>query len=113
MNDRIITRLFGALQAIYGHKWSSLVVDEDMLNGMIDVWGRTLVDIDPMRIKQVLDTLPNEYPNWPPTVGQFLQLCNVGQNKDLPEFKSLPKPEADPKIAEDAFNQLRAMGMIK
>ena len=111
MNDKLITRLFGVMHSIYGHKWSSLIVDDDMLNAMASTWGNTLRDVDPLTIKQVLDQLPTEHPEWPPTVGQFLALCKVG--KDPTMKPQLPKPAGDPAVAEDAFAQLRNSGVIK
>ena len=79
-----------------------------MLNGMIDVWGSALAGVDPMEIKSALDRLPTDFPEWPPTVGQFLALCNVGKY-DLPEFKQLPRPWGSEEIAGSAFAELKSI----
>ena len=101
------------LTAIYGQKWTSLIIDEQMLEDMQKVWSHHLRKEPVEDIKKALDRLPREYPNWPPTVGQFLELCRIGKDPSLPEFVSLPRPWGDEKIANDAFAELRRMGMIK
>ena len=105
LDDRVTTRLFGALHALYGHKWSSLIVDDDMLNTMMNAWGHTLADIEPQTIKTVMDKLPMEYPNWPPTVGQFLELCKVGKEPAM--RPQLPKPRGNEQIALDALAEMK------
>lgn len=72
---------------------------------MEKVWGMTLASIATETIKQVLATLPKEYPNWPPTVGQFLELCKVGKDPILRQ--ALPKPRGDEKIALQALNEMK------
>jgi hypothetical protein len=72
---------------------------------MRNVWGHTLMDVEPLVMKSVLDKLPQEYPNWPPTVGQFLELCKVGIDPAM--RPSLPKPRGDEKIALDALAQMK------
>jgi hypothetical protein len=103
--------VFAVLTAIYGQKWTSLVIDEQMLVDMQTVWGHHLRDINLDQVKIALDRLPREYPNWPPTVGQFAELCEAC--KVVPYNPQLPKPrtEAMEKAAEEAFKQLR--GILK
>jgi len=76
-----------------------------MLNDMQTVWGHHLRNIDLDQIKAALDRLPREYPNWPPTVGQFLELTKVG--KDPLMKPALPKPRGDEKIALDALAEMK------
>jgi len=111
MNNNLLTRLFAVLAAQYGVKWTSLIQNEDAENAMRNVWGAGLAEIDPMVIKAVLDRLPTEYPNWPPTVGQFLALCKVGND---PTMKPrLPKPRGDEKIAMDALAEMKRILNLK
>ena len=111
MNDKVPTRMIAVMSVQYGQKFTSLIQNEDAENAFRQVWGNTLSAIGIQTIKQVLDQLPTEHPEWPPTVGQFLALCKVG--KDPTMKPQLPKPAGDPAVAEDAFAQLRQMGAIK
>jgi len=104
----ILDRVFAVLTAIYGQKWTSLIIDEQMLVDMQKVWAYHLRDITVAEIKVALDKVPKDYPTWPPTVGEFMELCNFGKDH-LPEFKSLPRPYSAPEIAMPAFEQLRSV----
>ena len=106
MDDKVITRIFAVLAAQYGSRWTSLIQNEESETATRRVWADTLVGKDMAKIKAALDGLPKNYPNWPPTVGQFLELCSVGES-DLQEFKSLPRPEGDPDIAAAAFAEMK------
>ena len=103
--EAVVTRLFAVLAAQYGHKWTSLITDEATLHSMELAWGSALEGINPMAIKQALDRLPSMNPNWPPTVGQFKEICNVGQDPVL--LPQLPKPRCDEKVALDAIEQMK------
>lgn len=104
MNDKILTRLFAVLSAQYLQKWTSLIQNDDAENAMRKVWGDILFAVDPIDIKTALDRLPVEYPDWPPTAGQFLALCKVG--KDPSMRPALPKPRGDETIALDALAEI-------
>ena len=103
--SKIIIRVFAVLAAQYGSRWTSLIQNEESESAMARVWGDSLDGIEPMRIKHALDELPKANPNWPPTLGQFIELCNIGKS-DLQEFKSLPRPEGDPILADEAFRKI-------
>ena len=111
MNNNLLTRLFAVLSAQYGVKWTSLIQNEDAENAMRNTWGETLMDIDPVVIKIVLNRLPTEYPNWPPTVGQFLALCKAGNDPTMQQ--TLPKPRGDEKIAMDALAEMKRIVGVK
>ena len=104
LDDRILTRIFAVMSAQYGSRWTSLIQTEEAENVMRRVWGDTLKEIDMQTIKNALDSLPKNYPNWPPTVGQFLELCKPPDQ--LPEFAALPRPEGDPDLADKAFAEI-------
>ena len=106
LDDRILTRIFAVLAAQYGSRWSSLIQTEEAENVMRKVWGDSLRGIDMQTIKKALDDLPRHFPNWAPTVGQFLDLCKPSV-PPLEEFKALPKPDPNPELAEKAFKQMR------
>ena len=95
------------LTTIYGQKWTSLIVDEAMLEDMQKTWGHYLAGTDAQTIKQALDKLPTEYPEWPPTVGQFLQVCKIGKDPSMQPSLPKPAPERNEELAFEAFTQLR------
>ena len=103
-NPKLVIRLFAVLAAQYGNRWTSLIQNEESDNAMRKVWGEGLVDINPEKIKSAVDMLPNEYPSWPPTMGQFLALCKIGD--DPIRRPQLPKPRGDEKIALDALAEI-------
>lgn len=105
MNEKLINRIFAYFSALYGQKWTSLVQNDDSMILAVNVWGKTLDGIEPETIKSVLEKLPAEYPNWPPTVGQFLALCKVGHDPAM--HPQLPKPRGDEQIALDALEQMK------
>ena len=111
MNNNLLTRLFAVLAAQYGSKWTSLIQNEDAENAMRNVWGSTLHSVDPVVIKSVLDRLPVEYPNWPPTVGQFLELSKAGHDPTMQP--GLPKPRGDEKIALESLAEIKTILNIK
>ena len=106
MATPVLDRLFAVMTAVYGQKWTSLVIDEQMLNDMQQVWGHNLRNVDLDQMKLALDRLPREYPNWPPTVGQFAELCEackvVEYNPRLPK----PRTEENEKAAFAAFAEM-------
>lgn len=89
---------------MYGQKWTSLITDEGTLHAMELIWGKVLSKVDPAQIKVSLDRLPDEYPDWPPTVGQFRAVCKIG--KDSQMQPALPKPPGDEAIALDALAEM-------
>ena len=107
MATPVLDRLFAVMTAVYGQKWSSLVIDEQMLNDMQQVWGHHLRNVDLDQMKLALDILPKEYPNWPPTVGQFAELCDACKKTEYNPQLPKPRTEASEKVAEDALKQMR------
>jgi len=63
----------------YSHKWASQFPDESFTDESKKVWGRDLTGLTNDQIKLGLDTMIDEYPSWPPTVGEFKALCKVGE----------------------------------
>ena len=104
--SNVITRLFAVLAAQYGHAWVSLIQVEETENLMRHEWSRGLAGISPDEIGKALKQLPSLHPKWPPTIGEFQALCNIGKS-DLPEFKSLPRPWPTEDKADPAFDELR------
>ena len=100
----VLDRVFAVLTAIYGQKWTSLIIDEQMLADMQKVWGHHLRNTELDQIKAALEYLPATHPEWPPTIGQFMELV---KSERLPEFRSLPRPWPSEEVAEPAFDELK------
>ncbi len=90
LNEKIINRVFAVLMVKYTHKWASAFPDEAFIDEAKKVWGADLKGLDNMQIKQGLDTVIDHYPSWPPTVGEFKELCKVGEESRRLEQLSLP-----------------------
>ena len=82
---KTIDYLFLALSNKYDHKWASLFPSDEVMEIRKLEWATSLAGILPGRLRVALDRCIHVYPEWPPTVGQFLELCKVN-----PEDAGLP-----------------------
>lgn len=69
-----VSRLFSRFQAIYGNKVATMWADAD-LNEVRAVWGDGLGHYDAVDIKRSLETMIVAYPDYPPTLPQFVAMC--------------------------------------
>lgn len=102
-DDKVITRLFAVLGVLYGSRWTSLIQNDESESAARIVWGKALAGVDPVLIKMAIDRLPIDLPNWPPTVGQFIQIMKCGTDPTM--VPTLPKPRGDEKIALAALTE--------
>ena len=63
----------------YSHKWASQFPDEAFTDEAKKIWAQDLSGLTNDQIKLGLDTMIDEYPSWPPTVGEFKAICKVGE----------------------------------
>jgi hypothetical protein len=91
MNEKIINRIFALMMARYTHKWTSQFAADTDMKLAKSVWADGLSGLANDQIKQALDMCIDEYPSWPPTLGEFKALCKVGE-QTRNELLSLPKP---------------------
>jgi hypothetical protein len=77
--DRVIDFLFVSLSAKYGHRWGSQFTSDDKARVIKGEWARGLVGLKAQELRKGLDACIHQYPDWPPTVGQFLVLCKVSR----------------------------------
>lgn len=61
----------------YGHKWTSLIVDDETLQAMKSVWGSMVEAYSLDVIRDALKRVPSDYLEWPPTAGQFAEICKA------------------------------------
>lgn len=107
LDEQIVLRIFAYLQAKYTHKWSSQVPDAEMMELMKACWAEDLRGLPNEAIRQALVSCTREYPEWPPTVGQFRELCMVGRDPiTIPPERQLDKPR-DEKLALDSLAEMK------
>lgn len=113
LDEELVVRIFAYMQAKYTHKWSSQIPDDGMYELMKKCWAEDLATVPREFIKQALSLCSKEYPEWPPTVGQFKQLCNVGRDPILiPPERQLEKPR-DEKLALDSLAEMKKILGVK
>ena len=78
---KIVSRVFAHFTVKYGHKWSSLFPDGDLAlyEESKSMWAEEMGGLSMEQIKYALDIVVDNYPEWPPTVGQFKQLCKLSE----------------------------------
>ena len=79
LNEKLINRVFAVMLIKYTHKWASQFPDEEFIDEAKKVWAMDLSMLSADQLKIGLDTVIDQYPEWPPTVGQFKALCKVGE----------------------------------
>ena len=78
---KIVSRVFAHFTVKYGHKWSSLFPEGDLAlyEESKSMWAEEMGGLTMEQIKYALDIVVDNYPEWPPTVGQFKQLCKLSE----------------------------------
>jgi hypothetical protein len=79
---------------MYAQKFTSSFKDETEIEGWIELWSSLDCDVESMQA--ALKILPTQFPEWPPTLGQFKALL-TNQSKPyialLPPVKTKPNAE--------------------
>jgi len=106
-ND-VILRLFTSLSIKYGHKWSSYIGDDKEVHTEIEnEWARQLGKFDMQQIKKALDVVIDHHPEWPPTIGEFKALCNIGADNWRTDQLALPAKKAQPEVVQSNIEAMR------
>lgn len=63
------------LQTFYSSRFTVPLSDDEIYLAALRIWDNALKDISNDIIKKALDSLPERYPSWPPTPGEFYELC--------------------------------------
>jgi hypothetical protein len=82
---------------MYAQKFSSLFKDESEIEGWIDTWAQ--LDGDAESVQAALKQLPVQFPDWPPTLGQFQALL---QNKPKLLLPGSPLERTQPSAEQAA-----------
>ena len=72
------------------------------------LWLNKLHNVGPKSAASATDKALTAYPDKPPTVGQFLQLCRV-EPAHQPFRKMLPPPDTDGSAAQKAIAQMKLL----
>lgn len=103
-----MARLWEKMGRIYGHKWSSVAESDD------GTWLDGLRGITPEEVAHGLSGCMGRDNDWPPDLPEFRKLCkpeHVVIEAMHRDYKVLPKPDADPEIAENSIKKMK--GILK
>lgn len=110
---KIIHELFLALSIKYESKFTAKYPDKASRESAKAVWARDLVDIGPAQINYALDLVVRMHPAWPPTVGEFRQLCLVdAQELGLPTVETAWLEVASLKMRERPGQPIYSHGVV-
>lgn len=93
-------RLHQVFKGMYAQKFTSSFKDEGEIEGWIDLWSSLECDADSMQA--ALKMLPSQFPEWPPTLGQFKALLG---NQSKPYVSLPPPPKTQPNAEQAAILQ--------
>ena len=100
MNKQWAVRLSQVFKNQYAQKFTSVFKDEDEINSWVETWSGLECDVESM--KAALKRLPMEFPEWPPTYGEFRALLKNHTSEPYvalpPTVKYLPTPEQVEKL---------------
>jgi len=105
MNRKWTVRLSQLFKNQYAQKFTSVFKDESEMDSWVETWSVLECDVDSM--KAALARLPTEFPEWPPTFGQFKALLN-NQSKPYVALPAPIKTQPSPEQAEQLENFIKA-----
>lgn len=112
LNPRTV-RLFEWFGAKYGHRWTSLITDDGTMELLVRSWAEDLAGIPDDAMRAAIQKCPTEFPDWPPTSGQFKQLCMVGRDPLMQPGRQLPKGIRDDALALSALGEMKRILKVK
>ena len=80
--------MFVLFQSFYGNKFISQFPTDEIYETALRVWEIALKDISGEIMNLSLNSLPDRYPSWPPTVGEFKEICTAFKGSE--RFKMWP-----------------------
>lgn len=92
-SDKVMTKIWVRMLAIYGHKWAShlgAAVDADgRLSESAHTWQQGLVGVSLENLKTAFDALVLKNQEWPPSLPEFRKLCLSGIRADAPSLDEI------------------------
>jgi len=70
LSELVVVGIFKKFQVRYLHKWTSAI--DEVEDIAVNEWAIELGGLNPEQIQRGLDSLPE---GWPPTAGEFKNLC--------------------------------------
>ena len=109
MNDKWVSALWQRFKDIYGQKWTALFQGPEAIESWRITWMQGLLGFSGEQLRHGVEALAKAYPEWPPTMGQFRELCWIPPKpaKLLP-FKRIENPEGLQKLRDLASKPRRA-----
>ena len=90
-SESLVPRLFSRFQAIYGNRVATMWADVD-LDELRQVWDEELSRFAHVDVGNALRAMPAAYPDFPPTLPQFVGLCNDSRRTRAQEVGKLIAP---------------------
>lgn len=87
-----IERLFLRFQAVYGSR-ATAMWNEVPKADLMDAWRDGLAGHRGEDIAGAVDLLPSRFPEWPPTLGEFLGLCRDVAQTRAQSVTKVPGPK--------------------
>lgn len=109
----LMEHLFMRLSGIYGSKWDNAFIAPEMKSNWMAVWASAFDyhKLTPQDIKNGLDNCPILYPDWTPTLGQFITACKHKETRHAchEKFAALPKPNYPKEKAMENLAKMKAL----
>ncbi len=77
LSTKLTAHLFNRMIAIYGGKWSAQFQTDEVLKAAINEWAEALNRYDGAELNRGIDTARLKFPEFPPTLGQFIACCQA------------------------------------
>ena len=93
METRYFRKILSRFEVLFGSQKTRSVfnADDASWQELSDAWETYLRAMDPAVIRQVLESLANNPPEWPPALAEFIKLC---KQFNRPEHRpALPAPQ--------------------
>ena len=97
-----IGQLFSVMQAAYGHQWPHKA-------DAIPVWQAKLAAFDLQSIMSAAAKAIEQHPNFPPSVGQLIQILNADKPRTTTYALPAPFDQANHDKSIRSMNKLRDM----
>ncbi len=95
LDDKLVIKLFAVMAAMYGQKWSSQITDSGTMGLMRNVWAKHLGGLSGDDIARGLDECVKDYKSWPPTIGEFLDICITSRAPNKSRWNALGRVVVD------------------
>ncbi len=103
-----VAKLQARMTAIYGQKFSSLFPDVEAAREWRETWAIALADLTGDQIAMGLDKLMKGAHEWPPTTGEFRDLCKPVVRAEHQRHPALSAPR-DTKDRSAELAKIKAM----